>query len=428
MRVLILSYYFPPFNTIGAVRVGKTAKYLAAFGHDVRVVTASEQGIERTLPLEIPESHVACVSWPTLDRLPAMLFRKRRVALAQSTGAPAGAGSALAKLGRLARTVLAFPDEVAVGVPSVERAAGELIADWRPDVMFASATPVSVLILAHRLSRRFGVPWIGELRDLWSDNHAYRFPEWRRRLERRLERRVLASAAGLVTVSEPLAATLRASHGRPTIAVMNGFDSADYPATAERPPGASLTLLYTGQLFHGQDARPLVRAVALLSPEQRRRVRVQFVGKFLAAALGPTLALAEQLDVGECFVLRAPVSHREALRLQRQADVLVHFTWNDPLQTGLLSGKIFEYIGARRPILLVGATHTLVSEIVATRGLGVSYDQPEPIAAQLRRWLTDKARGGDIPDHPAAATAGLSREDQTRVLERFLNERLTART
>ena len=40
LRVLFVTHYFPPYNHIGAVRTGKMAKYLSAFGHSVRVVSA----------------------------------------------------------------------------------------------------------------------------------------------------------------------------------------------------------------------------------------------------------------------------------------------------------------------------------------------------------------------------------------------------
>jgi glycosyltransferase involved in cell wall biosynthesis len=238
-------------------------------------------------------------------------------------------------------------------------------------------------------------------------------------LERRLERFTLSSAAGLVTVSEPLAEVLRGRHHRPTITVTNGFDPADYPETSH-PATDGITLLYTGQLFSRQDPSPLIRALALLDASERQQVIVRFVGKFLAMQLAGPLALAESLGVRDRIELLPPVPYRDSLRMQRDADVLVQFSWNDPSQTGVLSGKLFEYIGARRPILLVGATHSLATTLVRERALGVSVENPDAIAVQLRAWLIEKSATGRLPDLPASAGAGLTREDQTRVLEAFL--------
>lgn len=57
MRVLIVTFAFPPSNVIGAVRVGKLARYLDRSGHDVRVLT-TDIVADRSLPLEIPREKV----------------------------------------------------------------------------------------------------------------------------------------------------------------------------------------------------------------------------------------------------------------------------------------------------------------------------------------------------------------------------------
>jgi hypothetical protein len=55
LKILLLAWYFPPSNTIAAVRLGKLAKYLTRSGHEVRVLTARDQPYAATLPVEIPE-------------------------------------------------------------------------------------------------------------------------------------------------------------------------------------------------------------------------------------------------------------------------------------------------------------------------------------------------------------------------------------
>ena len=70
------------------------------------------------------------------------------------------------------------------------------------------------------------MPWVGDLRDLWVDNHAYPYPAWRKRIERRLESAVLRTASALVTVSAPLGETLH-RFGVPVAIVLNGYDAQD---------------------------------------------------------------------------------------------------------------------------------------------------------------------------------------------------------
>lgn len=416
MRLLVISYFFPPFNSIGAVRVGKIAKYLHQGGHDVRVITARDQPLQATLPLEIPAANVIATPWLNVNR-PAelVLGGRRRVAERGYAPAPGKAGPLRAMVrsaGGLYKSLLNVPDGEIGWLPYAWRAASRLIREWKPDAIYASSQPVTSLLVAHRLSRRFGVPWIAELRDLWTDNHHQRHGPLRLGLERTLERRVLSSAAGMVTVSEPLAETLRARFAKPAAVVLNGFDPDDYPEPAPRPREAPLRIVYTGMVYPGrQDPSPLFQALRLL--DDPGRVEVVFYGRYQHAVE----ELAAQHGVGEQVRAAGAIPYEESLRAQREADVLLSLMWPDPSQRGIYTGKLFEYLGARRPVLGVGLAMGVAAELIQERGVGVVLQTPEQIAAQLRRWLAEKEERGAIADLPHEAVADLSRQAQTRVLE-----------
>ena len=90
-------------------------------------------------------------------------------------------------------------------------------------------------MIAAALSKRHRIPWVAELRDLWVDNPYWVRPPWRYYFENLLERRVLGSAKGLVTVSNPLAETLRSKYQIPCEVITNGFDPEDYPSSTRVP-------------------------------------------------------------------------------------------------------------------------------------------------------------------------------------------------
>lgn len=422
MRILFISYFFPPFNTVGAVRTGKTARYLSRFGHDVRVITAADPGLEPTLPVEIAEEHVTRVVWPTFDQWLQRILHRRRAALSGSEAAPPAGRPLMQWLGRAYRTVTHFPDDAIAGAPAAGRAALTVARGWKPDLIFASASPPTSLVIAAALSRKLGVPWVGELRDLWTDNHSYPYGPVRRALDGLIERKVLRSAAGLVTVSDPLAERLRAIHRRPTVVVTNGFDPADYPAASTPQSGPPLRILYTGQVFAGfQDPRPLLDALVILGADAGD-VRVTFLGKFLRVSLEETLADAACLGVAASVRIEAPVTHTEALRRQCEADALLLLSWMDPRQPGVFTTKLFEYAGSRRPILSVGGGRTVADEAIRANGLGVVAKDARHIAEVLRGWLETKREGRAIPGVPESNTMQFTREAQTRILEGFLME------
>lgn len=88
MKILLVSFYFPPFNAIGAVRAGKLAKELVAAGHEVRVVTAQQQLLPQSLPLEVPENLITRTRWWNVNGLPLVLFGRQQQRYRSSAAAP----------------------------------------------------------------------------------------------------------------------------------------------------------------------------------------------------------------------------------------------------------------------------------------------------------------------------------------------------
>jgi hypothetical protein len=111
------------------------------------------------------------------------------------------------------------------------------------------------------------------------------------------------------------------------------------------------------------------------------------------------------------------VSAEKSWHVQTTADVLVLVMWNDPQDAGTVPGKFFDYLRARRPILMIGHPSGVVADLIRTRRAGVVLSDPHAIADRLRTWLAEKDRLGRIPDLPASSLDGLYREDQ---LERYL--------
>jgi glycosyltransferase involved in cell wall biosynthesis len=432
MRVLLISFWFPPYNTIGAVRAGKLAKYLTQLGHEVRVVTARDQPLQAVLAPELPEHLVTATRWINVNRPVELLLGGRKRVAAKGFAVGSGDGGVkgrrglgaflrrgLHKLGRLYKSLLHYPDAQVGWGPFARRAASKLIREWRPDVIYASAAPYTSLRVANALSKRHGIPWVAELRDLWVDNANVASPDWRRKREARLERQVLSSAKGLVTVSEPLAERLRAKYDRPVRVILNGYDPEDLPS--EKVPPLSETglhLLYTGMVYEGkQDPAPLLAALQLLG-KRAEGIRVTFYGRYLDGVREQ----ARRSQVDHLVEVCEPLPYREIVELQSRADALLLLMWNDPRERGVYTGKLFEYLGARRPILGVGLADNVAGELIRERGAGAVLQRPEEIADQLLSWKWVKEARGHIPPLPLSVGAGLTRQDQAGELADFLRE------
>jgi hypothetical protein len=299
-------------------------------------------------------------------------------------------------------------------------AGGEaLFRSWRPDLIYATSPPVTSLIVADRLARRHAVPWIAEFRDLWTDHPYYEYSPLRRWFERIWEHRVLRRAAALVSVSPTWQPKLAARYGRPTIVAMNGFVASDFPQAPPLEPERSgpLRIVYTGHIYRGhRDPTPLFAALRALGAAPSD-VIVEFVGTEVESLR----ELARGFGLIDHVRIRDPVSYASALDIQLRADVLLHLQWCDPKEEGTIAGKIFDYFGARRPILGIALEDSVVAKMVHERGAGLVTNDAAKIAKQVAAWMAEKRAGGIAP-LPPTASEGLERAVQFAKIESLLSD------
>ena len=199
------------------------------------------------------------------------------------------------------------------------------------DAIYASSQPVSAHLVARQLCLKFGVPWIAELRDPWSQSHNYGYSGLRRYLDAELEIKTLQTAGRIITLSKPWADNLERLHNRYVDTVLDGFD----PDEVNDPPEQlydDYTTTYVGSVYpKKQNMDGLRRALteSRLFPNFRM---VQGVGR------------------------------EESLEIQRKSHILVMLDWMT--EKGVYTSKIFEYLAARRPIIAFGGQRGSVVDLL----------------------------------------------------------------
>ena len=419
MRILLISYCFPPFNSIGAIRPGKLASYLVSQGHDVRVLTCSNQPFPLGLPVEVESDRVTAVAGWSINAPAEWLAGGRELVAREGFARLTTASAPMGRLARWYRTLLHWPDAQVGWVRSARQAGRKLMSGRQFDLIYVSAPPLSALRVGAWLSREFGVPWVAELRDLWTDNFAYAYPAWRRAFERLWESQLLTRAAALVTISAPLAAKL-SHHGPPVWEIRNGYDpqdTADWTAP-EATPADELRVVFTGTIYPThQDIETFCAGIARFSA-QGGRIRVIAVGRNLA-----TLAIsANRHRVSHLFEILPTIPRLEALKLQRSADLLLMFLWQGS-EEGIYTTKFFEYAGTGRPMLAVGPKTGDIAPWIEQSVLGSVASTDIQVEEALKMWLKRKASAGSL-SVPAIAREDFTRQTQFARLEPLLQSLL----
>lgn len=403
-RILLAAYYYPPMNIIGARRPHALAKWLRRRGHEVTVVTSRASGeADAASPISVMR---------TMDLLATRInWRQdsREVVSGQRDGTwepEAGIWGSIV-----------VPDIQAVSwAPFAMAAALREHRRRRFDAVITTSPVESGHVVGLALSHRH-VPWIADLRDGWSFEPARApFPlRAQRAVDHYLERVVVRRADTMVTVSEPISQDLRHRFGVPAVTITNGFDPDDV-RDAEPPPEAAtpgkLTFVHTGRLGATQSLEPLLEALARLAD-----VDASMPDRVEVMLAGVQTTRERELYANPRF---APfirhlgfISHEQAMGLQREADVLLLVT--SGRRTSEVTGKLFEYLAAARPILVFGAG-TAAADIVASANAGIAIPVDDPAAAEsaLRALLASGPPAtSDAAGDPYAYSALAARYEDT---------------
>lgn len=373
----MLAYFFPPLGGAGVQRTLKFVRYLEPLGWDATVITTSSleyTARDPSLLAEIPKT--------------TRVVRVRSFPLLRWIGAVAG---------RLRQTWLRdwamWPDEGRGWAPFAFIAALREIRRERPDVVFSTSSPYGAHLAALWISRRAQIPWVADFRDEWAWNPHSADRPILDRLTRRVERSVTATARRTVVAADYFRLEGLLPGDRRRIAILNGVDEGDVPATGTRAPSEDFVLAHVGTVYEGFDPAPVLRVLADLIERGEidgKRLEMRFVGSIWIAGFAPPPSVRS--------VLTGYVDHATAVEEMRSATALLLYRPSSSLAP---SGKLFEYLASSRPLLCVVRPDNLASQLVCDWNAGevADPDHDDQIEAAIlalwRRWIEN-----GLPDQP----------------------------
>ncbi|HZP55926.1 MAG TPA: glycosyltransferase [Dehalococcoidia bacterium] len=405
LRILIVTHAFPPMNSIGSHRPYGWARAWRDAGNEIHVLTPAKYGFDGAMDLQLDTTGIEVHE---VDYLP----------LHRSSADSAGIGQGVKRwermktLTRRARFSMAmFADLRFLAYPPMLRKGLAMLRSQRFDMIVATSPPEVSFLIARGLSARTGIPWIADFRDLWfRDMRLYqsRVASW---LAGRVNRWMVKSASGLVTVSDGLRKRLSGYLGREALISYNGyFESQRCAPEAVSSVDQRIHMVYTGRLYPGKyDPEPLFRALTRLREardERVHRICVEFYGHeepWLRSMIG-------RYGLESIVHIRGFVPYRESLAAQRAADVILFLDWTEA--EGVLTGKLFEYLGSGRPILSLGRRKdSEAAKLIEETGAGVTLTSDEEIVSFLKSLVKEPVASTGSP-----ANQRFSREEQARVL------------
>ena len=392
MKVLLVALYFPPAGGGGVQRPLKFATHLPELGIETHVLAPDDpKWIHRDDELQPPT-----LAWVHRVRYVGPKGRRPAEELHGTTGL-----ERVAKQAQLAGRRLLVPDENVSWNLTAIPAAIRIVRNEQIDVVITTSPPNSVHLIGAAVQKATGVKWVADLRDSVVAHPHRRAESMLVRAKEsgdHLVARLVANRAdAVVAVSEAIAAEVNdRSPAGPVVTIANGSDFDDFVGI-EHHRSERFRITHTGSFFGKRDPRPFLSALEASGLDD---AVVRFLGDFRSSdrEWADTLSLGDRLEV----IPYAP--RRKSLELQRDSEVLLLLIPEAGGRgKGVLSGKVFEYLAAERPILALVPPDGAAAELIrnANAGVVVAPDDVDGIAAALRE-LHGRWRSGRLEEAPLA--------------------------
>lgn len=390
-KVLIIAYPFSR-NVIGAVRLRGLAKYLSELSWEPTILTVkSSQNLKFPYRIIEAEADGLLIQWKKkIDKLSGS--ENNSNINVQQTKSRKSNFDFLLKMGG---QFFAYPDLQKYWYEPAVDQGSKLLEKEDFDAIISSSSPVTSHLVANELKKRFKIPWIADFRDLWTQNPYYHYNFLRKFFEQRLEIKTLKNADILTTTTTCFADELKSLHGREDVfPILNGFDPDQ--TIKNTILSDKLNLTYSGLLYRGKrDPKLLFKALKELDSEKSIELS-KFSIDFYSPVENWLMNEVEEYHLENVVNVHGMIPREEVLKKQRESQILLLLSWNNPQEQGIIPGKIYEYLDAGRPILSIGPSEGLVKDLIQSTNTGIHLSGYESVKKVLKMFYDEFEERGKI--------------------------------
>jgi glycosyltransferase involved in cell wall biosynthesis len=380
-KVLIITYYWPPTGGAGVQRWLKFSKYFRQFGWEPVIYTPSNPDFpinDETLLKDVPDNLTVLKTHITepYDIYRKIMGKKKTETVNQGFLSEGKENTMLQSVMIWVRGNFFIPDARKFWIkPSVSYLSQYIKAN-KIDAVISTGPPHSMHLIALGLKLKHHIPWIADFRDPWTQIDFYsqlKLSGYADKKHNKLENRVLTAADKVVTISPTCASDLEKLGMRKVDVITNGFDSDDFKFESDLKLLKGFLFHHTGALNKDRNPYTLWNVLGDLckeNPELKKDLVLKFTGKTDAIVFE---SLKEQ-GLLENSQRTDYMTHSEVVKIMAQSPVLLLPLNNTPNNKGVLSGKLFEYLAAGRPIFGVGMRDGDAALILKETGAGTLCD------------------------------------------------------
>ena len=375
-KALIITYYWPPAGGSGVQRWLKFVKYFHDFGIEPVVYTVKNPKyaiVDNSLLDEIPKG-IEILKQPIWE--PNSLFSFFRKNKSESAGFLNEKPSFFGKILQFIRANYFIPDARKFWIKPSVNYLKKYLSENKIDIIITTGPPHSMHVIGQHLKKDLSIKWIADFRDPWTEiDYFHKLPLTKNALNKhkKLEIDVLKSADAITVVGETMKSNFL-KFNRNCLTITNGFD--DEFENIKIDLDSKFTLTHIGLMNSDRSPAILWQALIELIKENKQfeaDFKLQLIGKVDNSV--HTIIEDKNLTNYVSFIDYMP--HKEVIKYQKKSQILLLLVNNVPSAKGIITGKIFEYLHAKRPILAIAPKDGDLAEILTKTGAGKTIDFTE---------------------------------------------------
>ncbi|WP_190808567.1 glycosyl transferase family 1 [Flagellimonas sp. S3867] len=395
-KILVITYYWPPAGGPGVQRWLKFVKYLPDFGFQPIVYIPENPTypiVDKNLIDEVPEGIQILKQSIKEPYAWAGILSKKKTKTISSGIIEEKAPSVLEKLMLWIRGNLFIPDARKFWVKPSVKFLSKFIAEEGIDTIITTGPPHSIHLIGLGLKENLSIQWIADFRDPWTSigyHKKLRLTTASKKKHKILEKEVLNMADKVVVTSNTTKKEFEGITAKPIKTITNGFEGV----TNSTQLDSDFTIAHIGSLLTGRNPKHLWKVLGELVLENvdfAAKLKIRFAG-----VTGRETLLALKENGLEKYVQHLGyISHNQVLDLQRKSQVLLLLEIDSQETKGIIPGKLFEYLNAKRPILAIGPEGWEAGQMVEAINAGVFYSkkEKEELKTVLLNWFEAFQKG-----------------------------------
>ena len=270
------------------------------------------------------------------------------------------------------------------------------------ETIITTSPPHSTQLIGLKLKKQLNIKWLADFRDPWTDIYYYKqlYPtKLATAINKNFERKVLQNSNKTITVSRELKRLFSSKLNNvrdKTEVIPNGFDIDDFLNINKAKRNNLFYISYVGTISNDYNIDGLINGIKQLSGIIKTKIRLRFIGKIsseLVEKLNDT-GLKGQIEIV------GYVEHSKAISYMMSSDVLLLIIPNVKNNMGILTGKLFEYLASKRPILFLGPVNGNAAAIIEETKSGIicSCNDKDKIAESIEIFFHSTKTDSDFSE------------------------------